>query len=237
MRVRSFLWYLCILSAFYSSLSTAATDANAIRQSVQQFLVRYQQQLTEQYPSAESIEYRIGALDSRLSLADCDSPPTAERHNDKTVGRISLIVSCASPVKWSIYVPAEILVFHPVVISASPLAKGTKIEARHLSLKSIDISRIKGSYFFTIEDVVGQENKRPLKPGKPIISTNLRPPMMIKKGESIILFAQTGQLHVKTQAIALQDGRQGQQIQVQNKQSKRVIDARVTGAGTAKANI
>lgn len=237
MRVRSFLWYLCLLSALYTSLCTAATNAEAIRISVQHYLDSYQQQLSKQYPDAQNIEYSIGALDSRLSLADCDSAPIAERHNDKTIGRMSLVVSCASPVKWSIYIPVEVSVFHPVVISALPLAKNSTLEARHLSLKSIDISRIKGSYYFNISDVVGQENKRPLKPGKPIISTNLRPPMMVKKGDAIILFAQTGRLNVKTQAIALQDGRQGQQIQVQNKQSKRVVDARVTGPGTVKANI
>ena len=54
---------------------------------------------------------------------------------------------------------------------------------------------------------------------------------MIKRGESVVMTAKSGALQVRIQATALTDGHAGEQISVRNKQSKRVVEARVIGPG------
>ena len=101
----------------------------------------------------------------------------------------------------------------------------------------MDISQIRGNYYFSINDVVNMEIKRQLKPGAAITRSNLRPPMLIEKGDSVVLSAKIGSLKVRTTAIAMSNGRKGQQIRVKNKQSKRIVDARVTGPGAVLATL
>ena len=192
-------------------VSTAATSATDIKQSVQQYMDAYQQKLFQRYPSASSIDHRIVALDSRINMTPCKSPLQVERKDNNHIGRINLKVSCDTPQKWALYVPTDIRVLHPVVVSSSPINKNTRLMEHHLSLRDTDISRVRGSYYFHTQDVLNMETKRQIKPGAAITSSHLRPPLVVDKGDAVVLSANIGGLSVKTPAIALNSGRQGQQ--------------------------
>lgn len=237
MRLRNFFKFLSAITLAAPLAAHAATNATDIKHHVKLFIDQYQQQLIQRYPDASSINHKIAALDSRVAMSDCDNPLQVERKDNNDIGRINLKVSCDSPQKWSLYVPTHIRVLHPIVVSSSPINKNTRLMEHHLSLNETDISRIRGSYYFHVKDVIGMETKRPIKPGSAITSNHLRPPLVVNKGDAVVLTASIGSLSVKTPAIALTPGRQGQQIRVQNKQSKKIVDARVTGPGAVKATL
>ncbi|NEP50997.1 MAG: flagellar basal body P-ring formation protein FlgA, partial [Moorea sp. SIO3C2] len=52
----------------------------------------------------------------------------------------------------------------------------------------------------------------------------LEQPLLIKRGDSVVVTARTGTLTVKMPGTALMDGHRGEQISVRNKQSNRVVD-------------
>ena len=237
MRPRSFFINLSILLGFCTGTVQAATTASDISAAIEAFMAQYKQKIAQRYLDASRLEHHISALDSRISMHQCDQPLAIEKRDNSEIGRINLKVSCASPKSWTLYVPTELKVYHPVVVASGPIYKSVKLQEHHLDLKETDISRIRGSYYFYLEDVLNMETKRQLKPGAIITSGNLRPPLVIEKGDAVVLTATLGSLTVKTPAIALSKGRRGQQIKVQNRQSKKVVSARVLGPGAVKATL
>lgn len=237
MRARNFLANISVLALLWPLTSNAGTTVADIQLSIQDFMHQYQEVLQQRYPNASRVSHKINTLDSRLIMADCDEDITVVRRDNSEIGRINLKVSCNAPTRWSIYVPTDIQVFHPVVVSGSPISKNTLLRDHHLSMRDMDIGRIRGSYYFHLSDVIDMESRRQLTPGTVITSSHLRLPMVISKGDSVVLSAVLGSLSVKAPATALTDGRQGQQIRVQNKQSKRIVDARVTGPGAVRATL
>ncbi|MCR8921404.1 flagellar basal body P-ring formation chaperone FlgA [Dasania sp. GY-MA-18] len=236
MKARSFLIPLSVTTLLSTALAQAGTTVADIELSIQQFMDNYRQELQQRYPNASRISHQINALDSRLVMADC-SQLTVERRDNSAIGRVNLKVSCSQPSNWSLYVPTDIALFHPIVVAAGPINKHTQLTAADLDLREVDLGNIRGSYYFDKHDVIDMETKRPLKPGAVIASGYLQAPLVIEKGDAVVLSAETGSLTVKAPAIALSDGRTGQQIRVQNRQSKRVIDARVMGPGAVQATL
>lgn len=231
MKVRSFLPILSLALALASPTVMAMVGSEAIKASVDAFMVGHIAKLQQQYGEQLRIEHQVSNLDPRLSMADCPAPIQSELKSKGSSGRINVKVSCQGQKPWSLYVPVNIKRYRLVVTTIAPVARGTKLDYSHLELREMDTSRLNGTYFSQLEEVIGQQAKRNLRADKTVIAGQLSPPLMVKKGDALVLTAQSGSLMVKIPAIALMDGKQGQQISVRNRQSKRVVDARVTGPG------
>lgn len=60
---------------------------------------------------------------------------------------------------------------------------------------------------------------------------DLEPALLVSRGEQVVLEANRGGVQIRVKALALQDGRKGEQIRVQNLQSKREVYAEVVASG------
>ena len=209
----------------------ASVSSNDIVAAVTPFLDQHIEQLTTDYGNESRIDYDIKSLDPRLALAECAAPLVIDNKSAGSIGRINLKVSCESKARWSIYVPVEVSLFRPVVISVIPVARGTTLDSGHLELREMNVSRLNGIYFSDFADVAGMQARRTLKAGMPIIAQHIEPPIIIKRGESVVMTAEGGGLIVRIPGIALRDGRKGQQISVRNKQSNRIVEATVNAPG------
>ena len=189
------------------------------------------QLLAQRYEDSVTMDYKIGALDNRIIMPDCDSALAIELKDSNNVGRTNVRVSCQSTSPWSLYVPLTINLYRPVVTAAVPLSRGSNIGAHQLRLRKVNISTLNGSYFGDIAEVVGMQSKRSLRADAIVLASQLAPPLLVKRGDAVTLSASSGALVVKIAAIALRDGHAGEQITVRTKQSKRLVDARVTGPG------
>lgn len=231
MILRSFLVLFSLIGGLFATVGNAVVNSQHIQTRVTQFLETQRPSLSAQYGSNASIAFSINDLDPRLSMADCPQSLVVERKSDKFVGRVNLKVSCQTEARWSIYVPVDIQVSIPVVTVISPVARGEQLNRAMMQLQARDISRINGTYYTRIEDIEGMQAKRPLKPNQPIFATQLQPPLVIKKGESVLVSANSGPLSVKISGVALMDGHLGQQISVRNSKSKRVVEGKVIAPG------
>ena len=143
------------------------------------------------------------------------------------LGRISVQVRCNGSNPWQIYVPVTIKAFQQVVTAATPLRREQRLEAGLVELTEKEVSNLSQGYFSSVEEVIGKSLKRP-GPFNGVIQPNmLVEAMVIKRGDEVVILAKSGSLSVKSAGIAVNDGRVGQQIQVKNKASQRVITARV----------
>lgn len=231
MRVRSFLLRFALLLVISSQPTLGAVTAKDINATATAFLASHSKELARQYGDSARLEYKINQLDSRLSMQDCPQPLVAELKSNRPLGRITLKISCQQSSRWSLYVSAEINLYRPVVSAVMPVAKGTVLNASQLHLQELDISKLTGSYFTAIDQVVGMQARRSLTTERPITAEQLEQAIVIRRGDAVLMSANTGSLMVKIPGIALADGHKGQQISVKNSQSKRVVQARVVASG------
>ena len=231
MIVRSFLLLFTGLIIAISPVASAAVSSEAIKSRVSHFMAEHIALVAEDYGNNVRIDFTINQLDPRLTMKNCPQALSAELKSQNTIGRINIRISCQQKNLWSLYVPVEVDLFRPIVTTVMPVAKGTLLTQSQLEMREMDISQLSGTYFTDINAVIGMQAKRPLRADKPIIAGYLEPPLMIKKGESVQMTAQSRGLMVRIPGIALSDGHHGEQIRVRNSQSNRVVEARVSSHG------
>lgn len=83
------------------------------------------------------------------------------------------------------------------------------------------------------EDIVGQTARRPLTAGVPIRLTDLKPNLLVKKGDTITLMVRTGVMTLTARGKALESATEGAVIRVKNSQSDKVVEAKVVGPDVA----
>jgi flagella basal body P-ring formation protein FlgA len=231
MILRSFLLLFSGLLAAFSPITSAKVGSEAIKSSVSLFMAKHIALVEEDYGGNVRIEFTISQLDSRLTMQSCPQPLTVKLKSQNTIGRINVRVSCQEKNVWSLYVPVEVDLFRPVVAAVMPVAKGTQLGHSQLEMREMNVGKLNGTYYTDISTVIGMQAKRNIRADKPIIAGYLEPPLMVKKGDSVQMTAQSGGLMVRIPGIALSDGQQGQQISVRNSQSNRVVEAKVSSHG------
>ncbi len=84
--------------------------------------------------------------------------------------------------------------------------------------------------FITAEsDVIGMSAARPLPPDVPLRHAFVRLPLVVKKGDRVLIEAQRGGLSIRTYGITKSSGQVGQTITVANLDSGRELTAKVIG--------
>ncbi len=234
MKSRNFLWFFIL---FFTSINLQARNYADLEKIVllseNYLLQKMQQQLAASDYKGAKIHSQ--ALDARLKLPRCDKSLTFEHRIKKTLqGNISVKVICSSPHAWSIYTKHRITVHKKIAIANNSLSKGHIIRESDIIYVSKDISRQRAGYLTDQTLLVGQQLIRPIHEGQAFYQYQLKTPDMIKKGDKVSVVAKIGSLSVITPGIALSDGRLGEQIDVENKRSSRIIQAKITGLNTVE---
>lgn len=234
MKIRNFLW---VFIPFIFSTHLHAKQYEDLDQLVllsENYLKEQMQtQLTpEDY---EGVKISSGTLDSRLKLHQCDKALTFEYKKSSSIKRsVSIKVLCHSPHAWSIYTKHNISLYKNLVIATRPLPKNHIVQENDIAYLLRDINRERSGYITDKNVLIGQQLKRSLASGKIVYLNQLQRPDVVKKGDRVSVIAKMGMLSVITPGIALKDGRIGDQIEIENKRSSRIIQARIITANTVE---
>lgn len=229
------LLLLCSLLMLVAAAPAHAVENQQLREAVDRYMAGYVDKLKTRLGHQTRVEYSVGALDNRLALTDCTKPLAIETKDTAQPNtRINLQISCAQPTSWSIYLPVELALYRPVVVAVKPLTHGNTVEAADVRLAEFNISQINGQYVGSLEEAVGKDVKRAISAGAPILQQQLVPPMMVRRGEAVMISAASSSIAVKVAGIALTDGRLGEQIRIKNQSSMRIVNARIVGPGQAE---
>jgi flagella basal body P-ring formation protein FlgA len=230
MRVRNYLLAAALTAALPGAV--AATDATAIRTAVTAFMTGYSDDFTARSPGVHRVEFTIGTLDTRLALPDCAVPLTVTAQQQPQLQpRLNTQVSCTSGNGWSLYVPVELAVYRPVVVAGRPLARGETLDAGDLHSIEMNVARLNGQYLTDPAAAVGMDVRRPIGQESPVLAEHLQPPLLVRRGEAVLVSAAGSAVSVRMPGVALTDGRRGEQIRVRNQSSARVVQARVVAPG------
>lgn len=178
-------------------------------------------------------DLRIGEIqiDSRLRVAACAAPLQA-RLDGPAAARSIVAVSCPQPVAWTLRIPVHAQVWRAVAVNKRAIRRGAILAPDQIDMEIREVLSLSRGYFGEREQVVGQQASRNLKADQIVHPGMIEAPRLIKRGDPVVITADGGRIAVRTQGIALQDGTEGDSVQVRNPRSGRVITGEVTARGT-----
>ncbi|MCZ6566557.1 MAG: flagellar basal body P-ring formation chaperone FlgA [Gammaproteobacteria bacterium] len=187
-----------------------------------------------QFDSPDSdIKVTARDLDNRLRLPLCESKLEAYfPHSTHIAGNTTVGVRCSGIKPWSIYVPVTIQLYRDIIVANRPLPQNRIITMEDFRMEHIDINRLSGAYITEPDLVIGKQMLRPLQLSRPILSNMLKAPVLIRRGERVILLAKSNTFEVRMEGKAMKDGAVGEKIRVRNLRSKRIIEGRVNKDGS-----
>mgnify|MGYP003665245243 CR=1 FL=1 len=183
------------------------------------------------------VEITMATMDPRLQVPVCAEPLVAninQASQNANGGRVTVRVDCPGDAPWSRHVAASVKVFRPVVVSSRALPRGTVVTESDVFVEELDVSLLRGHILENADGAIGQSMRRALNAGAPLTLDILTPPILIKRGDAVVLTAQRNGVSIRQTGTAMQDGEKGRQIPVRNTSSDRVIQAIVTGSGEAE---
>lgn len=164
-------------------------------------------------------------LDGRLHLARCSAPLKASLPPGLSLqARVTIAVTCAGPVHWTLYVPVTIESRIAVLILKRPVARETRLTPADVTIETRTAAGPGNAYLTTLADLNGRVVKRPLAAGTTLAVEMFVPDLIVRHGQQVTLLAAAGGMEVRAAGRALTDGAAGARVQVQNLSSLRVIE-------------
>lgn len=183
-------------------------------------------------------ELRINPLDPRLRLAACDSDLTQALESPAPpVGRVTVRVSCTGSSPWTVFIPAQVSLFRPIVVATRPLKRDQVLELGDVSMIEQDIGPLSRGYLTDPRQAIGKKLTRPLQADQVLTPANLELAESIRRGDQVVITARSGTISVRMPGEALSDGVLGQQINIRNQRSQRIVRARVVGPGQVEVEM
>lgn len=186
----------------------------------------------------------LGKLDERLQVPACkaargwlyDFPFASQdtvraRCAQPVIQFYVRVLSAGEPMKTAnVEKPSAAPVLRPAVILKKGLLRGTRLAADDLQLVQVPTSGLPLRSIDNIENAIDAELTRDVRAGRPLRSADLRPALMVKRGQTVTLtIRQPSGFAVTAQVEALQDGRKGDSIRLKNRESGRILTGRVVG--------
>lgn len=216
--------------------ATSAVSAARSGQTSESILTAARQFLVEQLEHTEGkLQIEMSRIDPRLRLPGClDKLQIEAPQKGRLLGKVSLRVSCneaSSHKPWSIFVSARVTLLQTVYIAQGYIPRGKPIAVQQVRLDERDVARLRNGFFSRPEQINGMIARQTIAPGQVLTSYLLKPPTLIKRGQTIAIIARQGDLVVRMKGKALASGAAGERIQVKNATSKRIVEGLITPEG------
>jgi flagella basal body P-ring formation protein FlgA len=200
-------------------VASAGTQPLASIRSAAQSFVR------SQMPSGQSdIVITVAGLDPRLRLAPCGGRlQTSLLSGERMQAQVSVAVGCRQGADWTIYVPVTVQSRIQVWALRAPEVQGARLTAGEVAPETRLVGGLPVGYVTDPGQLSRATLRHSLPAGSVLTADDLLPDFMVRQGEQVTLVASMGGIEVRAAGLALQNGRQGALIRVQNATSSRVI--------------
>jgi flagella basal body P-ring formation protein FlgA len=117
-----------------------------------------------------------------------------------------------------------------VLVASVPLQRGMTLNETHVQRVQVDTSSMPVNVLEQASEVMHAEVVRDVRPGVPLRSHDIRPTVLVKRGQMVLLsVVQPQGFQISARVEAMQDGRFGEQIKLKNRDSGRELSGRVQG--------
>jgi len=213
--------------AWYTVLFLCSGAVSAASYSMAELTVQATQWLETQIPDSESNRRKIQIypLDSRLVDKNCEQSLLLSLVGEQLQRQNTVRIQCPDSAGWQLFVPAKVSQFVNAVAVTRQLAAGSYLSTDMLQQTETELLQSRGALVNEAQLIVGARTKRALNAGQILTQNDL---CLVCKGDVVTISGVANGLSVTTQATALQDGTLGDDVRVQNLQSKRVVSAQIT---------
>jgi flagella basal body P-ring formation protein FlgA len=174
-------------------------------------------------------EVEVGTIDSRLRLSACDN--IGVELPQANAAMMTAKVTCQTP-NWTLYVPVRLHAWVDAVIAATNLPPNTTLTAAQLTRGRVDAFANNNTGLVTDpHQAEGKILRTGLMAGAPIMTPQLDLPIAVRRGQKVMLTLTDPEMTIKATATALEDGRVGDSISVENTASQKTLRATVARDG------
>lgn len=212
---------------------TAAAAPAAVIQPLSTIREAAERFVRSQMPPGQSDTIVTAArLDPRLRLARCAGPLEASfLSGARLQAQVSVAVGCRRGADWTLYVPVSVQSRIHVLALRGPQVQGARLTAEDVAEETRLVSGLTVGYVTDVAQLSRSTLRHPLPAGALLTSEDLLADFMVHQGEQITLLASLDGIQVRAAGLALQNGRDGALIRVQNLSSAKVVQGFVAGDG------
>ncbi len=139
-------------------------------------------------------------------------------------------VTCQEP-NWTLYVPVRLHAWVNAVVAATNLPANTILTTAQLTTGRADEFAGSAGLITDLRQVQGKVLRTGLMAGSPVLSSQLDQPVAVRRGQNVVVTLTDSSMTLKTTATAMEDGRVGDNISVQNPASQKTLRATVSRDG------
>ncbi|MFC0250574.1 flagellar basal body P-ring formation chaperone FlgA [Massilia consociata] len=163
----------------------------------------------------------------------CNAPVEVDALDTRQYARMRFVARCPDPRGWRHDFVVRARVSAMVAVTAAPIGPNQVLGDADVTLERRDVTLISDAIGVP-EDAVGRSSRRSLRAGEVLRSGQLAAPILVKRGDQVLMVARTDGIEVSMAGEALDAGAQGAVVRVRNVASGQVVRMRVAGAGTVE---
>jgi len=118
-----------------------------------------------------------------------------------------------------------------VPVFSNRVLRGDIIKSADVKWVRMRADRVQADILMHMDDLIGMTPKRGIRAGAPIRVTDVQRPQLVKKNDLVTIVHHVPNMILTAQGKALQNGADGDIIQIKNAQSTQVIEAEIIGPG------
>lgn len=118
-----------------------------------------------------------------------------------------------------------------VPVLKSRILRGDIITEANLEWVMMKAERVQNDVIVDAADLIGKTPKRGVRAGHPVRSNDVTRPILVEKNSLVTIFHKVPNMMLTAQGKALQNGADGDVVQIKNGRSNQVIEAEVIGPG------
>jgi flagella basal body P-ring formation protein FlgA len=151
-------------------------------------------------------------------------------------GKVILTARIESATGEIIQVPVQLTIrrFTDVVLAKQRINKGELISGDAVYVQKQEVSGLPRDVLLDGSEAVGKRARGYIQPHQVLAAHLVEEPPLVKRGENVTVIYETDAFRITTRAQARQDGCKNELIRVRNSESKKEIEAQVSGPGTVR---
>jgi flagella basal body P-ring formation protein FlgA len=224
---KTLLWifFSCFLTCSYATQEEADFLTNVARQYM----------LAQFNDESDDKKYviKVGRIDAKRDYGGkCPGYLTAEIAGNEIKKNNTVRITCSRKEKpYRINVNVSVNILRKIIVAADNIPRGSVITRDMLDKTYVSETANMASLITEENLILGTKTRKDLKAGEAIKISDF---CIIAKGDTVTIIAQSKNLSIKTQGIALEEGRLNDQIQIKNIKTQKVITGVIRGPGVVE---
>ncbi len=224
---KNLLWVL--LYCFINCSNATQEEADFLTNVAKQYMLA---QFNDQSDDKKYV-IKVGRIDANRNYGGkCSGYLTAEIAGNEIKKNNTVRITCSrkdNPYRINVNVTVNIL--RRITVASANIPRGSVITRDMLDETFVSENANMASLVTDESLILGSKTRKDIRAGEAIKISDF---CLIAKGDVVTVIAQSKNLSIKTQGIALEEGRLNEQIQIKNVKTQKVIVGIVRGPGVVE---